>query len=432
MFGQTKYIQVGMGVSEAEDEAKAVEEAISQALKQVGGEPTFSFVYTSYTLDQEKIAKLVTAKLGSEWVGMSVDKHLNNKKVFSEKMSVSVLCIKSEYMQFSVAVAENVSKDPKEKAKKAIKTAVKNMHSKKALHGYVAFSRMKSGDYESLIDDKHFLTFTFVESTHIKNGKEESGAEIDFIEGLVDFLGVGVPIFGGGAGSDVNDLFYNSKGTNYQFGNGKVYTDAGVVVFCVTDLHFEMSIEHAYKLTDKFATVTKLSKDGYEILELNGKEAVLEYANLLGINKAKYLKDPAKYSLERPFGLVGMDGTTYIKEVILNADNKSFHSRQKTFENTLVNIMKLDQKEIETGFSNTIKKIKKVGKPAVVFVSSCATRRFLMGERITTIHAKNVKTAGSMPFFGGFVFSEIGQNRTSRPMAQSESLTSLAIYDKLL
>lgn len=432
MFGKQKNIKIGIGQSESADEEVAVEDAFKEALLDFKDEPSFCIVYTDYNLDQKKIARLVNAKIGTNWVGMSVDKHINSKHAFSENVKFSVLCIKSDYVQFSVAVAEKLSKKPKEKAKKAIKEAIKNMHSKKELHSYVAFSRMKSGDYESLIDDKHFLTLCFLGSTYIKNGKEHSGSEIDFVEGLVEFLGVGVPIFGGGAGSDVNDLFHEGKGQNYQFGNGRVYQDAGVVVFCVTDLHLRMSITHAYKRTDKFATVTKLSSDGYEILELNGKEAVSEYARMIGTSKSAYLKNTAKYSLERPFGLIGMDGKTYVKEVILNEDNKSFHSRQKTYPNTLVNIMQLDQTKIENGFANTVKELRKEGKPALLFVSNCATRRYLMKERAQNIHAGDVKAAGNVPFFGGFVFSEIGQNRTSRPMVQSESLTFLALYDKFL
>jgi len=428
-----KYINVGIGQSTNKNEELAVKEAIEQALSQLKGKkPTFSIVYTDYKLDQNKLCKNINSYLKKDWTGMSIDRHFNSSSPYNEDITISVLCISSDYMHFSVDYAKNYRKDARKKAKKTIRSAIKHMKSSKNLDSFIAFNKYRNKDYMKLIRDQQFFVMTFLSGTEFKMNEELPGDESDFVEALVEELGVSVPIFGGGAGSDFIDYVKEGKGTNYQFANGKCLQDAGVVVFCVSDLPFEVDVNHGYELTNKFAHVSKVDKTGYKILELNGKkDAVGEYCKLIGIKKTSYLKDPSEFSLSRPFGLVSIDGKTYVRELLPGKNGKEFHLTAKMKQDTIANIMKYQEKKLKMNFSVVLQKAIKEGPVGLTLAVSCSTRRFLAGKKVKDEIALAKKTSNKTPFFGGFVFSEIGSTKTARAMAYGATITTLTIYDKL-
>jgi len=428
-----KYINVGIGQSTDKDESIAVRETIDKAFSKLKGKkPTFSIVYTDYRLDQNKICNYLNKHLGKNWVGMSIDRHFNSDNLYNEDVSISILCISSDYMHFSVDYTKDYRRNARNKAKKTIKSAIKHMKSSKNLDSFIAFNKYRNKDYLKLIRDQQFFVMTFLSGTEFKMGEELAGDESDFVEALVEELGVAVPIFGGGAGSDFIDYVQEGKGTNYQFAHGKCLQDAGVVVFCVSDLPFEVDVNHGYELTNKFAHVSKVDKTGYKILELNGKkDAVGEYCKLIGVKKTEYLKDPSQYSLSRPFGLVSIDGKTYVRELLPGKNGKEFHLTAKMKQDTIANIMKYQEKKLKMNFSVVLQKSMNEGPVGLTLAVSCSTRRFLAGKKVKDEIALAKKTARHIPFFGGFVFSEIGSTKTARAMAYGATITTLTIYDKL-
>lgn len=430
-----KYIKVGMGQSLKKDEISATEEAIKIAQKNApkGKNPALTIVYTDSLLDQNKICNTVNKLLGKEnWIGMSVDKQFNSNDGYNANTTVSIISIYSDYMHFSISYAQNYIKDTKEKAQKAIKDAINHVHSTKNLDSFITFNKFRNKDYMKLIKENQFFVITFASSAQFKNGKETSGAEVDLINGIIDILGISVPIFGGGSGSDFNTFVEQGKGSSYQFAKGKVLEDSAVIAFCVSDLPFEVKVHHAYDLSESFARITKVDKTGYEILEINGKEPISEYCRLIGIKKDKYLKGPEEFSLTRPFGLISMDGNTYVKEALPNKDGKTFHSTEKTMENTIVNIMKHNPDKHKVNYPQLFKEAFKNGPVGAVLSVNCATRRFLMGDDAFKKEMKaTIKASKKVPFFGGFVFSEIGSTNSQKGNVHGESITSLVIYDKL-
>jgi hypothetical protein len=428
-----KYIQSGIGQSSETDEEIAVEDAISKAQSHLSREPTFTIVYTDYRLDQKKIAKQINKKLGKEnWVGMTVDKHFNSHHEYARDTNISVLCIASDYVHFSVAYSKRYQKNARKKGSKTITEAVNNMHSTKNLDSYIAFNKLRNKDYMHLIRENQFLAMTFLSSAQYINNKETSGAEVDFVEGMVDVLGMAVPIFGGGAGSNFIEFIEKQKGYSHQFAHGKCLKNSAVVVFCVSNLHFEVDVNHSYQITDQFARITKLDKTGNEILEINYKEPIQEYCRLIGVPKKKYLKDPSYYSLTRPFGIATWDGKTFVKEALPNEDGKTFHSTLRTSHDMIINIMKHDEKKLRENLKDLLVEAKKKGPVGLAMVASCSTRRYLLGDNVVEKHKLATKHAKNVPFFGSFVFSEIGATKTSRTAVHGESITSLIFYDKLL
>src|SRR3989338_33558 len=283
-----KYISVGIGSSKNKDPYKAGIEAAQKALSQIDKEPTFSIVYTNAAADQNEIVKGINEKLGKNWVGASADKQFDSESAYDKDTVVSVLCIKSNYLHFGVGVAENYRKNPKEEAIKATRIAMKDVKRNPYVDAYIQFTRTKKQEYNNIVRTPPYFILTFVSGAKYNGKKSIPGNEIEFVNGILEIAGPHIPLFGGGAGSDFEEYLYKSKGNNYQFANGKVFQDAAIVTFVISNLYFENNVKHGYLTTENFAAVTKLDKTGYEILEINGKEAVAEYCRLTGISKETY------------------------------------------------------------------------------------------------------------------------------------------------
>ena len=432
VFKKGKYITVSMGTSKNKDPYKAGKEAAEESISGLDKNPTFSIVYTNADYDQREIAKGINDALGTKWVGASADKQFNSEFGYSKDTVVSVLSLQSEYMHFGIGVSDNYRKNPAGSAKKATEEAIKSIKSDKYLDSYIQFTRAKSQEYNKIVKTPPYFIITFVSGAEFKNGKSVPGNETEFLRGVLEYLGPHIPVFGGGAGSDFEEYLYKSKGRNYQFANGKVLTNAGVVVFVISNLFFLTNVKHGYVTTDKFAAITNLDKKGYEILEINGNEPVAEYCKLVNIKKEDYLKDPFKYSLRNPFGLITLEGNTYIKEALPNPDNKTFHSTYQLRKNYVMNILQYDEK---SHFKTMLQILKEAsvnkGPMALSMFCNCATRRLLMKDAEDKM-SKDIKSKFKVPFFGLYAFSEIGSTSTSSAQVHGETVTSLIIFDKLL
>ncbi len=428
-----KYVTIGIGYSKNKNPLKAGEEAANESINGFTKEPTLSLVYTNADYDQSEIASGVNKVLGKNWVGTSADKQFNSDFGYSKDTVVSVLSIQSDYMHFGIGVAKNYRKDPTKMAIKATEQAIKSIKSDKYLDSYIQFTRAKKQEYNKIVKTPPYFILTFVSGAEFKNKESVPGNEIEFLKGILEYLGPNIPVFGGGSSSDFEKYLYKSIGTNYQFANGELMENAGVVIFVICNLLFLTKVKHGYVTTDKFAAITKLDKAGYEILEINGDGPITEYCKLINVRKEEYLKDPFKYSLENPFGMITLEGDTYIKEAMPNQDNKTFHSTLKLRKNYVMNILKYDEKNhFKTMFDTLNEASKNKGRIALGLFCNCSTRRLLMREADNKI-IKDIKTKfKTLPFFGFYAFSEIGSTPTSSAQVHGETVTSLIIFDKLL
>lgn len=434
---QGKYIHVGIGMSSHKDEAEAARSAITQSLESCGGSSCkgtsrLSIVYTDSSCNQKAILKEVNALLGTAWIGISTDKIFASSEHYDPDVRVGVLTLASDYLHFGISVANNYRKQPARSAKKAVAEAITNCKADKHLDAYVQFTRAKNKDYASIIRNPPYFVLTFISGITFRSKQPVPGHESEFISGLLEYTGPHIPVFGGSASSSLED-YMQSKGKNYQFANGKLYTDAAIVVFAISDLKFATTVEHGYLSTNDFAAVTKLDAKGYTIKELNGREPVAEYARLLGISKTEYLKDPSAHSFNRPFGLVQGDGTTFIKEAMPSKNKKYLESNFHLHKNSILNVLKFNRKETLGTLPRIIKhSTRKPQHIAVALFCSCSGRRPL----IKNIESKEVdllkKNYPQLPFFGFYSFGEVGSTKSSSANSHSQTITALIIFDQLL
>ncbi|MFA6035574.1 MAG: FIST N-terminal domain-containing protein [Candidatus Micrarchaeia archaeon] len=435
-FTRGKKLSVGMGSSKHKDPYLAAKEAAKLAVSSCGKKPTFSLVYTNSEYAQDKILNGINEVLGtSNWIGISTDKMFSSKTGHDKDLAVTVLSLASDFMHFGIGVADNYRKNPVEAGRLAASEAMSKAQVDKYVDAYIQFTRTKTHDYHRIVRTPPYFMLAFASGAKIIDGNSIPGNESEFLQGILNYVGPHVPMFGGSASSSFEKYLHENKGQNYQFANGKLYTDAAIVVFVVCNLYFATFLEHGYTQTNNYASITKLDKTGYEILEINGKEPVAEYARLLGISKKAYLQDPSKWSLTRPFGLVGIDGNTYVKEALPNADSKTLHSTFKLYPNCVMNILDYDKKLTFTTISHLLEecsKIKNDSQIKLALICSCSGRRPLLDGKENSVVKDAMKHFSQTLLFGFDSFGEIGSTYVTSPQCHSQTVTALVLWDSLL
>ena len=165
---------------------------------------------------------------------------------------------------------------------------------------------------------------------------------------------------------------------------------------------------------------------------MNNKEPVKEYSRLLKIDKEEFLKDPSEYSFTSPLALVGNNSETFIKELLVDKNNRHLISAYVLKENSIMNVLKYDEKKTFNTIHDSLKKINEVGKPAITIFSSCCSRRLVLKDKESKEINDVINKFKKNNFFGFFSFSEIGSTKTSQAQVHSFTVTNLTIYDKLL
>jgi hypothetical protein len=432
-----KNFSIGIGSSNNKNPYQAAKLAADEAVKLCGKVPVFSIVHTNADFDQKEILKGINEVLGTKWIGCSVDKQILSSAPYSVDTVVSVVSIYTKYMHFGVGVSDNYRKNPEKSGKEAIISAMKSVETDKYVDSYVQFTRAKTKDYSSIVKTPPYFIFALVGSIYKNKGEYVPGAENKFLSGLLQNIGPHIPIFGIGSGSNFDKFTAeNVKDTrNYQFANGKMYTDAGVVAFVVSNILFDIDVQHGYNVTNNFVAITKLDKNGFDILELNGKPAIDEYCRLINVKKEDYLKDSFYYSLRWPLGLVALDGSTYIKEVFPNPDNKTLHCEYLLRQNMIMNVLEYDKKTLYTTMPKIITDSKNRNenkKIALAFFCNCCGRRALLAGDEAKVSKKMLDSNKGVPWFGCYSFIEIGSTMTNVAQVHGETVTSLILYDSLL
>jgi len=427
-------ISVGIGTSSNKDSYKAAVEAAEMAKKECGGEPTFSIVYVDSDYKPKEVLKGINKILDKKWIGTSTDSQLVSN-IGYYKGGISVLAINSPNLHFSVGYVENYKKNPKRSGEKSISRAIRGVEIDKYVDPYVQFRRVQTKAYDDIVRTPPYFILTLLAGVQIKKGIQEPGRETEFLEGIFNVTGPNVPIVGGSASSDL-DKYLNKGIINvFHFADGKLLNNAAITVFVVSNLYFSVDVDHGYIESNVVALLTKMDKTGHEILEINSKPALEEYARLVGISKSELLKDPFKYTFQRPLGNIDTNGNIFIKEWMPNEDNKTMHSLMKLVPNTAVNIVNYDKKKpldtIKNSFIAADQNVK-AKNPALALIFNCCGRKPLLNDDIIKEMDSNKKKFSKVPSIGFHTFGEIGAKHNTPSQTVNQSLSTLLIYDTLL
>ncbi len=94
----------------------------------------------------------------------------------------------------------------------------------------------------------------------------------------------------------------------YVFSNGKAYTNAAMIALVKPKVGFSVLKTQSFNVLPKTLTATKVDEDKREVIEFNGKPAVLAYAEVLGVPPSEI----TRYFNTNPFGLI-LDGEIFVR-----------------------------------------------------------------------------------------------------------------------
>ena len=415
-----KNVFVGTGIAKGEDSAEVGAKAVEMAIKKAGKKPDFGLVFCSSKFNVKKLvegAHEVFKKANPEikWMGCTTAGEISNYG-FTEESCVAMV-VHSDYIHVGIGVGEGTFKNPKKASKIATTKALENIKIDRYLDGYVQYLATRKRKAIELVKLRPYNFFVITPGSSFKGNV----AGDDIIDGITDVAGKFVPLVGGCAGDDVK------LQSTYQFFNGKVYTDAVVILAGIFNVETSHSFVHNLVPYEEGAIVTKSSD--YIVKEVNNRPAAEELEKITGrkitrlppkplmsLGKiaaklgALKTEDFMKNSCLIPFGISDVTGTFWIRLTRSALPDGSVEFLNKIPELVVLRKMKLNIEAMERVDADVIKYFKKeLKKPVFIILMECAGRKLLLGkERFEKIFKENKKLFTEIPLIGFFTYGEYG------------------------
>jgi len=278
-------LKAGVGLSRKWDAREAGREVAETALEKLEGEkPKFFLLFSTIHYEKyggfQELLNGVWEVLpeGTPLIGGTVAGFMNNYGCFAR--GATALTVAYPNMDVAVGVGHNTKKSPVKAAgecAKMIKANLRDRWQNRFLVSLVSgpeILELPSGERKKVIRG---ITARFAKSFwNLSRKTFQKGAAMD--DEILEELAKAFPdhsILSGCLTDDLNLL------RNYQFINGKVYTNAIVSLAVTTDLPFCIHSTHGAREIGIKCTATKLSGDKRIIEELDGEPAVNRFLKLL-------------------------------------------------------------------------------------------------------------------------------------------------------
>ncbi len=264
-----------------------------------------------------------------------------------------------------------------------------------------------SGQYlaKELIGEDTKLLIAFVDGLHT-NGEE-------FLSGI-DSVNDKVIIAGGHAGDNGNFVETLVFTKEHVFSHGAV----GVTL---NSKHLHVHEDYSFNWHPIGNELTITKAEGNRIYTIDGKSAVDTYAYYLGADIAKGL--PA-IGIEFPL-IVNRNGSNVSRACIAKEDDGSLIVAGNLYTGEKVQIGYGNSKEILQKSQKIVETTSK--KPSeAIFVYSCSTRKYFMGEEV---ESETLPLQSIAPVSGFFTYGEFFTSNKKELLNQSMTLVSLSECD---
>ena len=278
----------------------------------------------------------------------------------------------------------------------------------------IAFTEHKvngyfSGQYlaEELIEDDTKLFIAFVDGLHT-NGEE-------FLKG-VDDVKPDIMMVGGHAGD------------NAQFIETLVFTkdeilSKGAVAVSLNSKHLHVHTDYSFNWHALGNELTITRAEGNRVYTIDGRSAVDTYAHYLGENISKGLPG---IGIEFPL-IVNRNGSDVSRAAIGKEDDGSLIVGGNLYTGEKVRIGYGDTKEILEKSKRIVETTSK--KPSeAIFVYSCSTRKYFLGDEVET---ETIPLQAIAPVSGFFTYGEFFTSDNKELFNQTMTLVSLSESDMI-
>ena len=360
------------------DAAEAGYTAANSAVLGLEGKPPhLLFVFCSVAYDQQVVLDAVKRVAGdARIVGASTAGEIGQSGPI-DGHSVTVMAISAQNLTFTVGLGEGL----KEHASEAGKTAAEHMKN-------------------TLGTGRHLkIAMMFADGL--------SGNSSAALRGILEVLGNNFPVVGGSAGDDAQ---YKKT---YQYADGKVYSDAVVVLGIAGPLSFSLGVKHGWMPISPTKTVTRA--EGSVIYEIDGTSAISLYEDYFGKEASKELASGplAKFALSYPLGIVAEN---HEDEYLLRAPffaqpDGSIVCGGEVPQGSTVRIMMGDSVNATKAASSAgHEAMQSLGaKPEAALIFSCHVRDKLFGGMTNTaieIDAVRREIGADVPMAGFYTYAE--------------------------
>lgn len=427
-----KNVFAGVGVSSNDDPFLAGKEAVKMAVEEMkskgGVEPTFAFIFTGSNYDLDELNDgIISVLRDCQYVGCTTCGEISTHG-FSRHSCVAIV-ISSEYIKFGVGVGKGVLKNPKKATEVAINQSLDSIKIDKYIDPYVSFTAMKTKKVSELVKMKPYCTMVFTPGLGPISVDNDA-----IISTLNRIIGRYIPVIGAGAASD--KIFVNK----FIFANGKVYEDAVVTLFIISDVKLGFGLAHGFKPMKKSAYITKMK--GLEVLEINNRNSVEFYRDMTGVDLSSWTltreslgsKEAVSF-LRHPFALQTLSGNYIMRHLLAERPQKNLRFCFSVPKNAPLVPMEGDLKKISNAGEESVKHaIKDAGSENVVAAISfsCLLRQMAQGRNIDREIKKINKTLKNSPMAGFYCVGEISFFEDSPITSQQLSIVTMVITDTLL
>ncbi|HID25511.1 MAG TPA: hypothetical protein EYP23_03500 [Thermoplasmata archaeon] len=403
-------LKAGVGLSRKWGAREAGREVALKTLEKLNGEnPKFFLLFS--TIHYEKHGGFQEL-LNGVWdvlpeatplIGGTVTGFMNNYGCYSR--GVTALAVSSTYMDVAVGVGRGTKRDPRKAAQQCaemIKKGLKNSDYKnKFLLNLISASVIPDippFGRKKIIKGLSVKTMMRLFNVSQRVLQKGAGREDEVMEELVKLLR-DYCMLGGGTLDDGKGLI------NFQFYDKNVLTNSIVSLGIKTQLKFDVLTTHSMKKTDIGFRITKTSKDGRIIHEINGKPAASELLRLLDWPE-DFLNDDTWFKTTYYFPLgfrVSKNSNEFGPRVIAGVFGDSLVTtiRSKDSEGTILTI---DGERLLQTIDNNLKTFS--NKPLFGLIASCTTRLETMGSKVYDARDRILTFFGDHPFIVIYVGGE--------------------------
>lgn len=230
------------------------------------------------------------------------------------------------------------------------------------------------------------------------------GEEEYYLKGITDVIGR-VPMFGGSAADN------SIAGEWSIYADETIFPDGAAVAFFYTANPMKNLFTGAYRETEDFGIITKVSNDR-TLVEIDGVPAVKKYAEWTNVDPASLAGGALLVAtITSPLGIKDRLGDlTAIRHPMNGNDDFSMAVGANLAEKTTVIRMEATVDELIASASSTLVELRDSlpTPPAAYHLVHCGGRRAGMGDRLEEVAVALKKEAQGVPFIVEFTFGEYG------------------------
>ena len=370
------YTKVGLGRGHHIDSIEAGKEAAHKALERMEAQKAdFAFVFAGVGYDQNQVLSGISSVLGNVPIAGCSAKGIILDDVCDENINtVGVMTIASDQIEFTTALAKNVSLDSK-KAGEQVAKAIK-------------------GGFDSPL-----ALFVFADGLKINMRS--------FFAGLGEKTPQFLPVFGGLAADN-----WQFKHT-YQYFDNQAYEDSASCVLISGSLNMIYEVTHGCVPLGLDRILTKVQ--GNKILEIDNKPAYKVFEEYFGEEEAKDFAKAVGYIClgeKLPADLQTVYDP-YIIRATLSYDpqENSITIPTEIPEGSKIRLTRRDFNKIMSKNQEVSQRLKeklKGKKPKFVIYSDCAGRgeMFFGKECSAEVRCLREQVGKEVPFFGFYSYGE--------------------------